>query len=96
MSTFKRGYIDGEQTIEVYEGKIDLVLYNDKPHKPSFYFYRFKSEDVIGEPLSREVSLVRRQDVEGFLQSKGLDYNGLIEELLHKAWSEDMNMRDEM
>jgi hypothetical protein len=94
--TFKRGYENGEQTIEIYEGKIDLVLYNDKPHKPSFYFYRFNSKDVLGEKLGKDVNLVQRQDVEPYLASKGYNYGMLIEELLQTAWKNEMTMRDEM
>jgi hypothetical protein len=93
---FKRGYENGEQTLEIYEGKVDLVLYNDKPNSPSFYFYRFPSQVVFGEKLSREVSLVHRHEVEKFLKKKGMDYGELIEKLLHVAWSNDMTMRDEM
>jgi hypothetical protein len=95
-SKFKRGYEDGEQTIEIYEGKVDLVLYNNKPERPSFYFYRFPSEVVFGEEIGREVSLVQKYEVESFLKEKGMDYNELIEVLLEVAWKENMPMRDEM
>jgi hypothetical protein len=93
---FKRGYENGEQTIEIYEGKVDLVLYNENVGKPSFYFYRFPSEAVFGEELSREVSLVHKHEVETFLKKKGLDYGELIEKLLDVAWTNNMRMRDEM
>jgi hypothetical protein len=94
--TFKRGYEHGEQTIEIYEGKVDLVLYNDKSDSPSFYFYRFPSKIVFGESLKREVTLVHRHEVETFLKKKGLDYGELIERLLQVAWNNNMTMRDEM
>jgi hypothetical protein len=93
---FKRGYENGEQTIEIYEGKVDLVLYNENPKKPSFYFYRFPSKAIFGETLSREVNLVHRHEVETFLKKKGFSYGELIERLLHVAWTTDMTMRDEM
>lgn len=93
---YKRGYEQGEQTIEIYEGKVDLVLYNDKPNKPSFYFYRFPSDIVFGESLPREVSLVHKQEVETFLSRKGMDYNELKDRLLMTAWNTNMTMRDEM
>lgn len=92
---FKRGYEQGEQTIEIYEGKVDLVLYNDKPDRPSFYFYRFPSE-VLGEHLDRSVSLVRKNEVEAFLKKRGIDYNELRDRLLMIAWNTNMTMRDEM
>lgn len=94
--SFKRGYEQGEQTIEIYEGKVDLVLYNDKPENPSFYFYRFPSQVIFGEKLSREVSMVHKYEVETFLKKRGLDYGELIERLLQVAWSNNMTMRDEM
>lgn len=93
---FKRGYENGEQALEIYEGKIDLVLYNDKPNSPSFYFYRFPSQVVFGEKLSKQINLVHRQEVEAFLEKKGLDYGELIEKLLQVAWQNNMTMRDEM
>jgi hypothetical protein len=93
---YKRGYENGEQTIEIYEGKVDLVLYNDKPNKPSFYFYRFPSEVVLGENLDRSISLVHREEVESFLNEKGIDYNELKDRLLMTAWNTEMTMRDEM
>lgn len=93
---YKRGYEHGEQTIEIYEGKVDLVLYNDKADRPSFYFYRFKSQEVFGERLSREVTLVHRNEVESFLKTRGMEYDTLIDKLLMTAWNTDMTMRDEM
>lgn len=93
---YKRGYEQGEQTIEIYEGKVDLVLYNDKPDSPSFYFYRFPSEIVFGEKVNREVTLVHRQDVETFLKAKGMEYDSLRDRLLMTAWNTNMTMRDEM
>lgn len=98
--TFKRGYQNGEQTIEIYEGKIDLVLYNDKPHSPSFYFYRFPPELVFGmgkeNQIDRSVTLVHKHEVESFLKQKGLEYDALIDRLLMTAWNTNMTMRDEM
>lgn len=97
---FKRGYENGEQTIEIYEGKVDLVLYNDKPDRPSFYFYRFPPELVFGmgkeNRLPRSVTLVERHEVEAFLRKKGMDYDELKDRLLMTAWNTDMTMRDEM
>lgn len=100
ITKFKRGYENGEQTIELYEGNIDLVLYNDKPHKPSFYFYRFPPEVVFGNNSDIEkfksLTLVNKNEVEKFLKENGIDYGVLIERLLHTAWQNDMRMRDEM
>lgn len=93
---FKRGYENGEQTIEIYEGKVDLVLYNDKTDSTSFYFYRFPSEHIFGDRLARNITLVHRNEVEKFLQHKGFDYEELKDKLLVTAWNEGMNMRDEM
>jgi hypothetical protein len=100
---WKRGYENGEQAIEIYEGKVDVVLYNDKPDKPSFYFYRFDPEMVFGQNSdlamdikSNNVSYVHRQEVESFLSRNGLDYNTMLTRLLNTAWSLDMRMRDEM
>jgi hypothetical protein len=96
VGVFKRGYENGEQTIEIYEGKVDLVLYNDKPDRPSFYYYRFPSQIVFGEKLSRDITLVHKHEVETFLKKKGLDYDELIQKLLSVAWKNNMTMRDEM
>lgn len=93
---YKRGYENGEQTIEIYEGKVDLVLYNDKPNKPSFYFYRFPSDVIFGESLAREVTLIHKHEVETFLRHKGMEYNELKDRLLTTAWNTNMTMRDEM
>jgi hypothetical protein len=97
---YKRGYENGEQTIEIYEGKVDLVLYNDKPDKPSFYFYRFPPELVFGSgkenQLNRSVTLTQRKEVEAFLKTKGMNYDELRDRLLMTAWNTNMTMRDEM
>lgn len=94
---FKRGYINGEQTIEIYEGSIDLVLYNDNLKKPSFYFYRFDPLQVLGESLSKEITLTSKKDVEKFLETKGIkDYNRFIVELHTMACASNMEGRYEM
>lgn len=91
---FRRGYENGEQTIEIYEGRVDLVVYHEE--KPNFYFYRFQSEDILGEKLGRNVNLLFKHEVEPFLASRGMTYGGLIEELLEKAWSTNMAQRDDL
>lgn len=91
---FKRGYENGEQTIEIYEGRVDLVLYSERT--PSFYFYRFDSESVFGEPLGKDVHYIYRHDVEKYLKDRGMDYNELVVKLLNVAWANNMTMRDEM
>jgi hypothetical protein len=94
---YKRGYEDGVQTLEIYEGKVDVVLYNNKPEKPSFYFYRFPSTLIFnGERIRRDVTIVHRHEVEAFLKQRGLGYESLIKTLLKVAWATDMPMRDEM
>jgi hypothetical protein len=98
---FKRGYENGEKTIEIYDGKVDLVLYNENPNKSSFYFYRFDSTHVFKEEVAKKVQkdkicIVQKVDVEKFLNKNGIDYDTLVQRLLKMAWSTDMNMRDEM
>jgi hypothetical protein len=92
---FKRGYADGEQTVEIYEGNLDLVLYNTK-EKVSFYYYRFNPQQIFGEQFASDTSLVYRHEVEPYLKSKGMTYEGLIEQLLEIAWSTDMESHYEM
>lgn len=93
---WKRGYEQGEQTIEIYEGKVDLVLYNNKPDKPSFYYYRFPSNVIFGEWLDKSYTIIHQHEVESFLKERGLDYNELKDRLLMTAWNTNMTMRDEM
>jgi hypothetical protein len=45
MAKYKRGYENGQKVIEIYDGKVDLVLYHET--NPSFYFYRFDSKDIF-------------------------------------------------
>lgn len=93
---YKRGYSNGEQSLEIYDGKVDLVLYNENEKSPSFYFYRFPSESVFGERLPRSVSIVDRKGVVEFLKAKGMEYESLIKRLLKQAWETGMTARDEM
>jgi hypothetical protein len=95
MTKFKRCYADGEQTIEIYEGNLDLILYNNK-EKVSFYYYRFDPQEILGEPLTNDFSLIYRHQVEPYLKARGYTYEGLIKELLEKAWSEGMEGEYEM
>lgn len=98
MSTItinKRGYsTNSAKTIEIIEGNIDLILYNDRG--TSFFFFRFSPEDVIGTRLGRETNLVWREQVEPFLARFGKEYDGFINELYRIAIERDMGERYEM
>lgn len=91
----KRGYENGEQAIEIYEGKIDVILYNNKPNV-NFYFYRFDSEDIFGEKLKRDVHLIYKHEVVSFLSDKGINYDDLIEHLVVLATKLGMKERYDM
>lgn len=91
----KNGYEDGVQTIEIYEGKVDVILYNNK-RDISFYFYRFSSEEVFGEKLRRDVHLIYPHEVAPFLAERGMHYNDLIETLVNQAVSSGIKERYDM
>ncbi|MNT60012.1 hypothetical protein D3C72_1975680 [compost metagenome] len=90
----RRGYGNCYKTLEVIDGKIDLVIYNNKG--TSFFYYRFDPESIIGEAISKERYIVYPEDVRKFFTGKGKDYDKLIEELLEIAMSTGMEERDEM
>lgn len=91
----KNGYEDGVQTVEIYEGKVDVILYNNK-RDISFYFYRFHSEEVFGEKLKRDVHLIYPHEVASFLEERGMDYHELIESLVNQAVESGMRERYDM
>jgi hypothetical protein len=92
---FKRGYANGEKIIEVIEGNIDVVLYNEKG--TSFYFYRFPPEAVIGQKLDNNLNIVSQKEIRNLLAEHGkADYQGLINELIVKAFDSGMTERYEM
>lgn len=89
---FKRGYQNGEKIIEVIEGNIDVVLYNEKG--TTFYFYRFSPEDILGIELSSNTTMINQKEVTKFLASNGkTDYAGFINELIATAVERKMAER---
>lgn len=93
----KEGYENGEKVIEILDGKLDLVLYNNEDSKNhTFYFFRFKPQDIFEEKLSREVNIHARKDMEVFLKERGLGYDELVQKLLDIAVEKNMKERYDM
>lgn len=90
----KRGYENGSQAIEIYEGNLDVILYNNKP-KTSFYFYRFPAELYFGEE-SRGLHLIYPHEVKPFLEERGINYEDLIRQLVNIAIESGIKERYEM
>jgi hypothetical protein len=92
---FKRGYANGAKIIEIVEGNLDVVLYNEK--ETSFYFFRFEPEKVIGKKFGNTATIVSQNDIKGLLAECGImDYNGFIMQLVRQAVAEGMTERYEM
>lgn len=92
---YKRGYINGEKVLEIVEGNLDVVLYNEAG--TSFYFYRFPSESVFKEKLPSSTNVVSQIEMKKMLAEVGIDdYEGLIASLIQKAWDTGMTERYEM
>jgi hypothetical protein len=91
---FKRGYANGTKVIEIIDGEIDLVLYNEKT--TSFYFYRFRPQDVLKDDLPEKLCLVTREQVEPFLATYDIQYEAFIEQLLTLADSMGLKAQYEM
>ncbi len=91
----KRGYENGERIIEIIEGNVDLVLYNNKG--TSFYFFRFPPEAVFKEKIPVGKSVVSQIEIKKMLERNGItDYRGLINGLLEQAWDKKLPERYEM
>lgn len=92
---FKRGYAKGEKIIEIIEGNLDVVLYNEKG--TSFYFYRFNPKDVIGREFDSGTNIIVQKQIKSMLCECGkTDYDGFINELILRAVENKMTMRYEM
>jgi tRNA A58 N-methylase Trm61 len=92
---FKRGYINGEKIIEIIEGNLDVVLYNEKG--TSFYFYRFNPTDVIGKEFDSGTNIINQKEIKSMLHECGkTDYKGFINELIIKAVENKMTPKYEM
>jgi hypothetical protein len=92
---FKRGYANGEKIIEIIEGNLDVVLYNEKG--TSFYFYRFNPKDVIGKEFNSGTNIVSQREIKTLLNECGkTDYQGFINELIQTAIENKMPERYEM
>lgn len=92
---YKRGYANGAKIIEIIEGNLDVVLYNEK--ETSFYFYRFNPKDIIGREFSGETKMINQKEIREMLCDCGkTDYEGFIHELILKAVSENVPLRYEM
>lgn len=94
VSIQRRGYANCHKTIEILEGKIDLVVYNDRG--TSFFFYRFDPMDILGIKISKERYIVYPDEVKRFLGFKNKDYDELVNALLQLAIENQMEERDEM
>jgi hypothetical protein len=82
------------KTIEIIDGNIDLVVYNEND---SFYFYRFKPNQILGERIPKEVQLVSDEDVDRFLRTRhGKTYSSFIDELSSIVDSTNMRKRYDM
>ncbi|WP_336784082.1 hypothetical protein [Paenibacillus illinoisensis] len=91
----KRGYQNGERVIEIIEGNVDLVLYNDKG--TSFYFYRFPPDVVFKESIPAGLNVISQIQIREMLERNGItDYKGLLNRLLEQAWEDELEARYEM
>lgn len=79
---FKRGYENGEKTIEIFEGNIDVVLYSEDAS--TFYFYRFSPEEVFGETLGVNNEYDRKK-IEKIIAQFNENYDELIIKLVDYA-----------
>lgn len=92
---YKRGYTNGDKVIEVIDGNLDVVLYNESGE--SFYYYRFKPERVIGRKFQGRVNIVSQQEIRDLLTECGKeDYEGFINELVQLAQASGMKERYDM
>lgn len=91
----KRGYKSGAKTLEILEGNVDVIMYNDKGD--NFFFYRFRPEQVfspdVAQTINRSTNVLFREDMEEFLQETGMQYEGLINELIERAVDSGMDER---
>jgi hypothetical protein len=91
----KRGYENGARIIEIIEGTLDVVLYNNK--ETSFYFYRFNPEDVLKTKIGSRQTIIDQKEIRDLLDNNEKnDYQGFINELILKAIDAGMNDRYEM
>lgn len=95
---YKRGYKDGEKTVEIIEGNVDVVIYHEKGN--TFYYYRFAPSDVFSESISsriyRSTNILFRDGMEKFLRSHGIDYEDKVNELIALAIESGMQERYDM
>lgn len=84
----KRGYENGFKSIEIQDGKVDLILHNEK--ETTFYFYRFNPEQIFGQAIDKQINLVNEKQVSDFIKQFNREYKGLINELIQIAIENNM------
>jgi hypothetical protein len=92
---YKRGYANGVKIIEIIEGNLDVVLYNEK--ETAFYFYRFNPMEIIGRDFTSGTTIVSQREIQSMLYDCGkTDYQGFINQLILQAVEENLEARYEM
>lgn len=95
MKIYNRGYKNGVKIVEIVDGNLDVVLYNEK--KTSFYFYRFDPEAILGREFHNMATVINQKEMRNLLVECGkIDYDGFVNELIMTAVESGMNQRYEM
>lgn len=93
--SFKRGYEKGIQTLEIIDGNIEVVVWNNSGS--NFYCYRFKPKDVFGIRRIDEENrnLFTKGAIESYVRRYGYTYDILLQELLTTAIETGMRARED-